>query len=194
MNPRTLLRFVEAWKKEIDEDDTLWTGSEDESDNEKDEKSRLEKEIRKVRQQANEHSDLIDADDSDELRCVWFGSDEEKSLWTGSEDDDDDDIPTEAYPNESSDKHIDKLFEFEEPSKYQTIFELLKAEQEHEELSPGKQARKIAVENALKKLKKGSDGQYINVWEVMSDLDILIGAFENIVSRPKYAELRQGGS
>ncbi|KAM1011898.1 hypothetical protein EV1_046677 [Malus domestica] len=161
MNPRTLLRSVEAWKKEIDEDDTLWTVSEDESDNEKDEKSRLEKEIRKVRQQGKEHSDLIDADDSDELRCVWFGSDEEKSLWTGSEDDDDDDIPTEAYPNESSNKHIDKLFEFEEPSKYRTIFELLKAEQEHEELSRGKQARKIAVENALKKLKKGSDGQIL---------------------------------
>ncbi|TQD89636.1 hypothetical protein C1H46_024771 [Malus baccata] len=185
--------FREAWKKEIDEDDTLWTGREDESDNEKDEKSRLEKEIRKVRQQAREHSDLIDADDSDELRSVWSGSDEEKSLWTGSEDDDDDDIPIEAYPNESSDKHIDKLFEFEETSKYRTISELLKAEQEPEELSPGKQARKIAVENALKKLKKGPDGRYINVWEVMSDLDILVGAFENIVSGPEYAELRQGG-
>ncbi|BFG25442.1 hypothetical protein CerSpe_117160 [Prunus speciosa] len=185
--------FRKAWKKEIDEDASLWTGSEEESDNEKDEKSHLEKEIQKVRQQAREHSNLIDADDSDELRSVWSGSDEEKSLWTGSEGDDDDDIPTEPYPNESSDKHIDKLFEFEETSKYRTISELLKAEQEPEELSPGKQARKIAVENALKKLKKGPDGRYINVWEVMSDLDILIGAFENIVSGPEYAELRQGG-
>lgn len=185
--------FRKAWKKEIEEDDGLWTGSEDEKDGRKDEKSQLEEEIRKVKQQAREHSDLIDADDSDELRSVWSGSDEEKSLWTGSEGDDDDDIPTEAYPNESSDKYIDKLFEFEETSKYRTISELLKAEQEPEELSPGKQARKIALENALKKLKKGPDGRYVNVWEVMSDLDILIGAFENIVSGPEYAELRQGG-
>ncbi|KAM2062025.1 hypothetical protein ACFX1T_047020 [Malus domestica] len=130
----------EAWKKEIDEDDTLWIGSEDEK-------------IRKVKQQAKEHSNLIDAVDSDELRSVGFGIDEEKSLWTRSEDDDEEDIATEAYPNESSDKPIDKLFEFEETSKYWTISKLLKPEQEPEELSPGKQARKIAVENALKKLK-----------------------------------------
>lgn len=97
---------------------SLWTGSEDERDDEKDPKSRLEEEIRRVRQQAKEHSDLIDADDSDELRSIWSGSDEEKTLWTGSEGDDDDDIPTEAYPNESSDKYIDKLFEFEEMPKY----------------------------------------------------------------------------
>ena len=176
----------------MDEETSLRTGSEDESDGEG-RKDSLEEEIRKVRQQAKEHSDLIDADDSDELRSVWSGSDEEKTLWTGSEGDDDDDIPTEAYPNESSDKYIDKLFEFEETSKYRTLSELLKAEQEPEELSPGKQARKLAVENALKKLKKGPDGRYTNVWEVMSDLDILIGAFENIVSGPEYAELRQGG-
>ncbi|KAM1568176.1 hypothetical protein ACFX1Z_046637 [Malus domestica] len=113
----------------------------------------LKKEIRKVKQQAREHSDLIDADDSDELRSVGSGIDEEKSLWTGSEDDDEEDIATEAYPNESSDKPIDKLFEFEENSKYWTISKLLKPEQEPEELSPGKQARKISVENALKKLK-----------------------------------------
>ncbi|KAB2612413.1 hypothetical protein D8674_034729 [Pyrus ussuriensis x Pyrus communis] len=60
----------------------------------------------------------------DQLGSVWSESDEEKSLWTEIEDDDDDDIPTEAYPNESSDKHIDKLFEFEETSKYQIISEL----------------------------------------------------------------------
>ncbi|KAK4263592.1 hypothetical protein QN277_028983 [Acacia crassicarpa] len=185
--------FREAWAKEMEEDSTLWTGSEDESDGEKDSESRLKKEIRKVRQQAKEHSDLIDADDSDELRSVWSGSDEEKTLWTGDEMDSDDDIPTEPYPNESSDKYIDKLFEFEEMPKYRTISELLKSEQEPEELSPGKKARKLAVENALKKLKKGPDGRYTNVWEVMSDIDILIGAFENVVSGPEYAELRQGG-
>ncbi|KAL6952225.1 methionyl-tRNA formyltransferase [Sarracenia purpurea var. burkii] len=184
--------FRKAWQKEVDEESSLWTGSEDESDNEKGRNS-LEEEIRKVRQQAKEHSDLIDGDDSDELRSVWSGSDEEKTLWTGDEGDDDDDIPTEAYPNEKSDAYIDKLFEFEDRPKYRTISERLKAENEPEELSPGKQARKLAVENALKKLKKGPDGRYTNVWEVMSDLDILIGAFENIVSGPEYAELRQEG-
>ncbi|KAM3700749.1 hypothetical protein ACB098_05G120400 [Castanea mollissima] len=180
-----------TWKKEMDEDTSLWTGSEDERDDEKDPKSRLEEEIRRVRQQAKEHSDLIDADDSDELRSIWSRSDEEKTLWTGSEGDDDDDIPTEAYPNESSDKYIDKLFEFEEMPKYRTISELLKAENEPEELSPGKQARKIAVENALKKLKKGPDGRYSNAF--MSDIDILIGAFEKVVSGPEYTKLKQGG-
>lgn len=181
----------------MDEDTSLWTGTEDDaSDNEKERKNRLDKGILEVRRKSKEHSDLIDADNSDELISVWSGSDEEKTLWTGSEgddDDDDDDIPTEAYPNESSDKYIDKLFEFEETSKYRTISELLKAEQEPEEICPGKKARKIAVENALKKLKKGPDGRYTNVWEVMSDIDILIGAFENIVSGPEYTELRQGG-
>ena len=29
------------------------------------------------------------------------------------------------------------------------------------------------------------------MWEVLNDLDILIGAFENIVSGPEYEELRQ---
>lgn len=187
--------FREAWKKEMDEDSCLWTGSEDESDDENSSdkgRNRLDKDIRKVRQQAKEHSDLIDADDSDELRSVWSGSDEEKTLWTGDECDDEDDIPTEARPNEASDRYLDKLFEFEEKPKYRTISELLDAENEPE-LSPGKQARKLAVENALKKLKKGPDGRYTNVWEVMSDIDILIGAFENIVSGPEYEELRQGG-
>lgn len=177
----------------MDEETCLWTGSEDEDDDGKERKDTLEEQIRKVKLKAKEYSDLIDADDSDELRSVWSGSDEEKTLWTGDEGDDDDDIPTEAYPNERSDKYIDKLFEFEETSKYRTISEMLKAEEGPEELSPGKQARKLAVENALKKLKKGPDGRYTNVWEVMSDLDILIGAFENIVSGPEYVELRQGG-
>lgn len=185
--------FRKAWTKEMDEDECLWTGSEDESDSEKGSESRFQREIRKVRQQAKEHSDKIDADDSDELRSVWSGSDEEKTLWTGSEGDDDNDIPTEPYPNEASDKYIDKLFEFEEKPKYRTLADAFKDENEPEELSPGKQARKLAVENALKKLKKGPDGRYINVWEVMSDIDILIGAFENIVSGPEYEELRQGG-
>ncbi|KAJ4973078.1 hypothetical protein NE237_006252 [Protea cynaroides] len=188
--------FRKAWEKEMDEESCLWTGSDDDDDDESNAKkgqSRLEEEIKKVKQKAKDHSDLIDADDSDELRSVWSGSDEEKTLWTGSECDDDDDIPTEAYPNDSSDAYIDKVFEFEESPKYRTISELLKAEKEPPELSPGKQARKIAVENALKKLKKGPDGRYINVWEVMSDTDILIGAFENIVSGPEYTELRKGG-
>ncbi|GJU68917.1 hypothetical protein Tco_1255176 [Tanacetum coccineum] len=96
-----------------------------------------------------DHSNLIDGDDSDELRSVWSGSDEEKTLWTGSEGDDDDDIPTEPYPNENSDPYIDKLFEFDEKPKYRTISELLKSEQEPEELSPGKQARKLAVEKCF---------------------------------------------
>ncbi|KAI4352891.1 hypothetical protein L6164_007099 [Bauhinia variegata] len=185
--------FRKTWAKEMEEDTTLWTGSEDESDDKNASKSSLDDEIRKARRQAKEHSDLIDADDSDELRSVWSGSDEEKTLWTGDEMDSDDDIPTEAYPHESSDKYIDKLFEFDEEPKYRTISELLKAEQEPPELSPGKQARKLAVENALGKLKKGPDGRYTNVWEVMSDIDIIIGAFENVVSGPEYAELRQGG-
>ncbi|OVA00174.1 hypothetical protein BVC80_1671g44 [Macleaya cordata] len=187
--------FRKAWENDMDEDTSLWTGSdedEDESDAKK-RQTRLEKEMRKVKKKAEEHSNLIDGDDSDELRSVWSESDEEKTLWTGSECDEDEDIPTEAYPNEKSDEYLDKLFEFEETPKYRTISELLKAEQEPEELNPGKQARKIAVENALKKLKKGPDGRYTNVWEVMSDIDILIGAFENIVSGPEYSELRQGG-
>ncbi|CAL1413415.1 unnamed protein product [Linum trigynum] len=185
--------FKKAWKNSMEEEDTsLWTASEDEDDP-NEHLSDLQKEIRKVRQQAKQHSDLIDADDSDELTSVWSGSDEEKSLWTGSEMDDDDDAPTEAHPNEASDKYIDRLFEFEEKPKYRTLSEMLKAEDEPEELSPGKQARKLAVENALKKLKKGPDGRYINVWEIMSDMDILIGAFENVVSGPEYEELRKGG-
>ncbi|XP_074284717.1 uncharacterized protein LOC141610481 [Silene latifolia] len=183
--------FRKAWTKQLDEEDCVWTGSEDDTDSEK--LSPLQKEIRKVKQKAKEHSDRINADDSDELWSVWSGSDEEKTLWTGSEQDSDRDIPTEPYPNEKSDAYIDKLFEFEETPKYRTLMEVLKAEDEPEELSPGKKARKLAVENALKKLKKGPDGRYMNVWEVMSDLDILIGAFENIVSGPEYAELRQGG-
>ncbi|KAK9700235.1 hypothetical protein RND81_08G225600 [Saponaria officinalis] len=183
--------FRKAWAKQLDEDDCVWTGSEDESDSEK--LSPLEKEIRKVRQKAKEHSDRINADDSDELYSVWSDGDEEKTLWTGSEQDSDGDIPTEAYPNENSDKYIDKLFEFEETPKYRTLSQALKEEDEPEELSPGKKARKLAVQNALKKLKKGPDGRYTNVWEVMSDLDMLIGAFENIISGPEYAELRKGG-
>lgn len=176
-----------------EEEDCLWTASEgDDSGNENDD-SRLKKDIKKAKRRAKQHSDRIDADDSDELWSVFSGSDEEKTLWTGSEGDDDDDIPTDPYPNEKSDPYIDRLFEFEEKPKYRTLSEAMKDEQEPEELSPGKQARKLAVENALKKLKKGPDGRYINVWEVMSDLDILIGAFENIVSGPEYEELRQGG-
>ncbi|XP_019058896.1 PREDICTED: uncharacterized protein LOC104820843 isoform X2 [Tarenaya hassleriana] len=178
----------------MEDDSTLWTGSEDESDSEEESgKNRLERNIKKVRQQAKDNSHLIDGDDSDELYSVWSESDEEKTLWTGDEGDDDDDIPSDPYPNEASDKYLDKLFEFEEKPKYRTMSEMLKSENEPEELSPGKKARKLAVENALKKLKKGPDGRYTNVWEVMSDIDILIGAFENIISGPEYEELRKGG-
>ncbi|KAL3844918.1 hypothetical protein ACJIZ3_002321 [Penstemon smallii] len=188
--------FRKEWAKSMeDEEDHLWTGSEDESETERDSHGSLKKEIIKAKKRAKERSDSIDADDSDELRSVWSESDEEKTLWTGDEEDDDDDIPTEAFPNEKSDEYIDQLFEFEEKPKYRTLAEALKDEDDDdtEELSPGKQARKLAVQNALKKLKKGPDGRYINVWEIMSDLDVLIGAFENIISGPEYEELRQGG-
>jgi len=56
-------------------------------------KFRLHKDIRKARQQAKEHADLIDADDRNKL-SVWSGSDEEKTLWTGDKMDSDEDIPT----------------------------------------------------------------------------------------------------
>ncbi|GAB2235952.1 hypothetical protein Drorol1_Dr00026397 [Drosera rotundifolia] len=125
----------------------------------------LEKEIRKVKAKAKEHSDKIDVDDSDELWSVWSRSDEEKTLWTASEQDEDYDEPKEAYPNEKSDAYIDRLFEFEEPMKRRTLAEALKEEDEPEEISLGKKARKLRVENALKKLKKGPDGRYTNVWE-----------------------------
>ncbi|KAH6754939.1 glutamyl-tRNA amidotransferase subunit C [Perilla frutescens var. hirtella] len=187
--------FRKEWAKKMeDEEDHLWTGSEDDSDNERDDHSQLKKDIKKAKQRAKERSDRIDADDSDELRSVWSESDEEeKTLWTGDEGDDEDDVPTEPFPNARSDQYVDQLFEFEEKPKYRTLSQALKEEDEPEELSPGKQARKQAVQNALKKLKKGPDGRYTNVWEVMSDVDVLVGAFENIISGPEYEELRQGG-
>lgn len=186
--------FRQKWAKQMnDEEDCLWTGSEDDESDKEDDGRRLKKDIRKAKQRLKEQSDPIDADDSDELRSVWSESDEEKTLWTGSEDDDEDDIPTDPHPNEKSDTYIDKLFEFEEKPKYRTLSQALKEEEEPEELSPGKQARKLALENALKKLKKGPDGRYTNVWEVMSDVDVLVAAFENIISGPEYEELRQGG-
>lgn len=179
----------------MDEDDSLWTGSDEDEDDKKD-GNNLKKEMKKLKKTAKENAELIDADDSDELRSLCSESDEERNLWSGTEDDDDDDIPTEPHPNERSDPHIDKLFDFEAMPKNRTfadIMDAVNAENEPPELSPGQQARKLAVENALKKLKKGPDGRYINVWEVMSDIDILIGAFENIVSGPEYVELREGG-
>lgn len=186
--------FRKEWAKRMeDEEDHLWTGSENESDAERDDHNQLKKEIKKAKQRARQRSDQIDADDSDELHGVWSESDEDMTLWTGDEGDDEDDVPTEAFPNERSDEFIDKVFEFEEKPRFRTLSQALKDEEEPEELSPGKQARKLAVQNALKKLKKGPDGRYTNVWEVMSDLDILIGAFENIISGPEYEELRQGG-
>ncbi|XP_068638848.1 uncharacterized protein [Aristolochia californica] len=184
--------FRRTWEQEKDKSSSLWSGS-DEDDESDSKDNDLDEHVKKLKREAEKQASLIDADDSDELRSVWSGSDEEKTLWTGSECDDDDDIPTEPHPHERSDPYIDKLFEFEEAPKYRTISELLKAENEPPELSPGKHARKIAVENALRKLKKGPDGRYTNVWEVMTDIDILIGAFENVASGPEYAELRQGG-
>ncbi|GFP95581.1 hypothetical protein PHJA_001702400, partial [Phtheirospermum japonicum] len=185
--------FKKEWAKRMEDDeDHLWTASEDESDAERDDHSQLKKDIKKAKNRAKEQNP-IDGDDSDELRSVWSESDDEKSLWTGDEGDDDDDTPTEPFPNERSDEYIDKLFEFDEKPKYRTLAQAMRDEEEPEELSPGKQARKLAVQNALKKLKKGPDGRYVNVWEVMSDLDVLIGAFENIISGPEYEELRQGG-
>ncbi|KAG9448970.1 hypothetical protein H6P81_008935 [Aristolochia fimbriata] len=179
-----------SWEKEMNESSSLWSGSDEDEESDID----IDEHVKKLKKEAEERASLIDADDSDELRSVWSGSDEEKTLWTGSECDDDDDIPTEPHLHERSDSYIDKLFEFEEAPKYRTISELLKAENEPPELSPGKQGRKLAVENALKKLKKGPDGRYTNVWEVMTDIDILIGAFENVVSGPEYTELRARGS
>lgn len=187
--------FRKAWAEDVDEDDSLWTGSDEDEDDKKD-GNNLKKEIKKLKKTAKENAELIDADDSDELRSLCSESDEEMNLWSGTEDDDDDDIPTEPHPNERSDPHIDKLFDFESMPKNRTfadIMDAVNAENEPPELSPGQQARKLAVDNALKKLKKGPDGRYINVWEVMSDIDILIGAFENIVSGPEYVELREGG-
>uniref|UniRef100_A0A7N0RE80 Uncharacterized protein n=1 Tax=Kalanchoe fedtschenkoi TaxID=63787 RepID=A0A7N0RE80_KALFE len=193
--------FRKAWAKEQgDDDDTgLWTGSEEDEDKDDNKPRSLKDEIRKLKKKAKENSDKIDADDSDELWGVWSGSDEEKTLWTGDECDSDADTPTEPHPNEKSDAYIDKIFEFEDIDRprYRTLTEALNDEDgtkdPHEELTPGKQARKLAVQNALKKLKKGPDGRYINVFDVMCDLDILVGAFENIVSGPEYAELRKGG-
>ncbi|PKA52270.1 hypothetical protein AXF42_Ash010166 [Apostasia shenzhenica] len=185
--------FRKAWAENANDDDCLWTGSDEEEDDIKDDGSDLKKEMKKLKKKAKENASLIDADDSDELTSLISESDEDICLWSGSEDDDDDDIPSDPHPNERSDPFIDKLFEFEEMPKYRSFGEALEAKEEPPELSPGKQARKLAVENALKKLKKGPDGRYINVWEVMSDIDVLIGAFENIVSGPEYAELREGG-
>ncbi|KAL6578182.1 hypothetical protein OROMI_010510 [Orobanche minor] len=186
--------FKREWAKRMeDEEDHLWTGSEDENETEsRSDHSQLKKEINRAKNRAKSRSDLIDADDSDELHSIWSENEEEKTLWTGDEGDDDDDVPTEPFPNERSDEYVDKLFEFDEKPKYRTLAQAMKDE-EPEELSPGKQARKLAVQNALKKLRKGPDGRYVNVWEIMSDLDVLVGAFENIISGPEYEELRQGG-
>ncbi|KAF6170712.1 hypothetical protein GIB67_015664, partial [Kingdonia uniflora] len=139
--------------------------NDEDEDTAKKNQNHLKEEIRKTKQEAEKRAQLIDADDSDELRSVWSGSDEDKTLRSGSECNDDDDIPTKPFPNEQSDAYFEKLFEFEETPKYRTIAEIYKDE-EREELSPGKQARKVVVENALKKLKKGPDGRYINVWEL----------------------------
>lgn len=191
--------FRRAWTDDVADDDALWTGSDEDGDarnGAKEDDDNLKKEIMKLKKSAKENAALIDADDSDELRSLISESDEEINLWSGTEDDDDDDIPTDPHPNERSDAYLDKLFDFEEMPRNRTFADVMNAvnaENEPPELSPGQQARKTAVENALKKLKKGPDGRYINVWEVMSDIDILIGAFEKIISGPEYADLREGG-
>ncbi|GER50659.1 haloacid dehalogenase-like hydrolase superfamily protein [Striga asiatica] len=183
-----------------DDEDHLWTASEDdENDPNSNPNIQLKKDIKKAKQRARARSDPgVDADDSDELRSIWSSdadSDDEKSLWTGDEGDDEADVPTDPIPNERSDEYIDRLFEFDEKPKHRTLAQAMRDEDntEEEEMSPGKRARKLAVQSALRKLRKGPDGRYVNVWEVMSDLDVLIGAFENIVSGPEYEELRKGG-
>ncbi|CAA0839651.1 Unknown protein [Striga hermonthica] len=192
-NPK---EFREKWARQMeDEEDHLWTASEDDDEHDKDPNIQLKKDIKKAKQRARARSDPgVDADDSDELRSIWSSdSDGEKSLWTGDEGDDEADAPTDPIPNERSDEYIDRLFEFDEKPKHRTLAQAMRDEEEPEEMSPGKRARKLAVQNALRKLRKGPDGRYVNVWEVMSDLDVLIGAFENIVSGPEYEELRRGG-
>ncbi len=50
-----------------------------------------------MKRQAKENANLIDADDSDELRSICSESDEDDmTLWSGSEDDDDDDIEEDS--------------------------------------------------------------------------------------------------
>ncbi|GER50657.1 clavata3-like [Striga asiatica] len=193
--------FREEWARQMEDDeDHLWTASEDdENDPNSNPNIQLKKDIKKAKQRARARSDPgVDADDSDELRSIWSSdadSDDEKSLWTGDEGDDEADVPTDPIPNERSDEYIDRLFEFDEKPKHRTLAQAMRDEDntEEEEMSPGKRARKLAVQSALRKLRKGPDGRYVNVWEVMSDLDVLIGAFENIVSGPEYEELRKGG-
>ncbi|EPS64647.1 hypothetical protein M569_10133, partial [Genlisea aurea] len=206
--PRNAKEFRREWAKRLeDEEDHLWSGSETETESEsgtlRDNHTELKKEITKAKHRLRmKQSDNVDADDSDELHGLFSDSDdEERNTWTGDEGDVDEDIPTEPTPHPKSDRFIDTLFEFDEKRKFASFGEVLNknyddeeaAEAEAEEMSPGKQARKVAVENALKKLRKGADGRYTNVWEVMSDLDILIGAFENIISGPEYEELRKDG-
>ncbi|GER50656.1 ATP synthase subunit delta [Striga asiatica] len=193
--------FREEWARQMEDDeDHLWTASEDdENDPNSNPNIQLKKDIKKAKQRARARSEPgVDADDSDELRSIWSpnaDSDDEKSLWTGDEGDDEADVPTDPIPNERSDEYIDRLFEFDEKPKHRTLAQTMRDEDntEDEEMSPGKRARKLAVQSALRKLRKGPDGRYVNVWEVMSDLDVLIGVFENIVSGPDYEEMKKGG-
>lgn len=200
--------YRKAWEKEVDEETCCWTGSDSEdeklrskalkdyydlTDSEDENGSEGKKKDNIFPEAKEENGDDINADVSDELRSVWSESDEEKTLWSGSEDDDDNDIPVTARPHVKSDRYLDHIFEFEEAPKLRTLSELIKGEAKKEKLSPGAQARKLAMENALKKLKKGPDGRYTNVVEVMTDIDVLIGSFEQIISGPEYADLRAGG-
>jgi hypothetical protein len=200
--------YRKAWEKEVDEETCCWTGSDSEdeklrskalknyydlTDSEDENGGEGKKKDDIFPEAKEENGEDIDGDKSDELRSVWSGSDEEKTLWSGSEDDDDDDIPVTARPHVKSDRYLDQIFEFEEAPRLRTLSELTKGGAKKEKLSPGTQARKLAMENALKKLKKGPDGRYTNVVEVMTDIDVLIGSFEQIISGPEYADLRAGG-
>lgn len=139
----------------MDEKAHLWSGSDKDEDNDNQvNDTNLRKELRKARKGVEQNTNLINADDSNELRSVWLGTDEEKTMWTCSKgDDDDDNILREACLNERSEPYIDKILEFEDMPKYKTFSNLLKYEKEVEELCPGKQVRKVTVENTLKNLK-----------------------------------------
>ncbi|GLJ09470.1 hypothetical protein SUGI_0110210 [Cryptomeria japonica] len=206
--------YREAWEREMDEATCVWSASDsDDSDDEKlrseavkrhynltdsdDDSSDEDKKKDKGKEQdvkiIFDKGEDIDGDASDELRSVWSGSDEEKTLWSGSEDDLEDDTPTLAKPHEKSDRYLDQIFEFEETPKLRTLSEIINGKAKKEELNPGRQARKLAMQNALKKLKKGPDGRYINVDDVLTDMDVLIGSFEEVINEPEYADLRAGG-
>ncbi|CAA0823174.1 Unknown protein [Striga hermonthica] len=120
-----------------DEEDHLWTASED--DEHDDPNIRLKKDIKKAKQRARARSDPgVDADNIDELRSIWSSdSDGEKSLWTGDEGDDEADAPSDPIPNERSDEYIDRLFEFDEKPKHRTLAQAMRDEEERRRCPQG---------------------------------------------------------